>query len=602
MFVPFADRLARVAGALLLAGCVAHGTGVAAQSSGETRTVVSKSVSVGSDAASLALEFGQGPALEIRLQGGEVRVDGEVVGAYTPGGPAWEAWRGLLGFAVALDDGPLGRTLLEWSPPEELSGGELDVARLLDRTLDERLAAPPAPVDAPGAPPAAAPPAPGAPPEVGVGMGSLADLLARRDRLPGLAEALDGLDLEDLNLTVGEDRVVGREVQLDGTLVVVDGDLDVEGTVRGDVVVVGGDLRIGSDARIEGEVRIADGRLVRQGGEVDDGVRIIEGASGAPVDVESLRDQIRDEIRSEIRAATRESRDRSRRGPLSEVFDTIGGLIGNIFSILVLGIVGALVVHFAGPNFDAVAQTARRTPGRALAVGTAGAFLLLPAWVIGILILAVSIIGIPALILWIPLFPVAAVLAGGLGYLAVARNVGAWLTRQDYPYTSWVRITNPVTLVMGGALVLSLGFIAENLIGILPFTGALEVLLTVASSLLSGVAILIGFGAVLLTRGGRRPEFYDDDLFGGSGDPWPWSAPPGPETPPSGAGEGAATTGGDASASDEAAGPAPEAAPSPAEPEHPAADHGIHDDEEDDDDRRHPRGDGDADDPERPHA
>lgn len=517
MFAPRADRLTRLAGLGLLAGALLHGSPLASQSAQETRQVVSKSVSVGSDAAALRLEFETGPEFEVRLEEGRIVVGGETVDDYVPGGATWEAWRGLLGFAVALDDGPLARTLVDWTPPEGLDGEELDAARLLDRTLEEALAAPTPAPDAPDVP-TVAPEAPGAVGgDSGVGIGSLTALLGRRDRLPGLAEALEGLDIEELSLTVGEDRSFGPESRVDATVVVVDGDLDLEGTVAGDVVVVGGDLRLGPDAVVEGEVRLADGELIRQGGEVRDGIRVIDVSPKESTDVDDLRDQLRDEIRSEIRAATRGERDRSTRGPLRNVFDAVGGLIANIVSIIVLGIVGAIALHFAGPNLDAVAETTRRTPGRALAVGTAGAFLLLPLWILGMLVLAVSIIGIPALILWIPLFPAAAVLAGGLGYLAAARNVGVWLTRQDYPYTGWVRITNPVTLIMGGALVLSAGFIGANLVDVLPFTGALGVLLAVSSTLLTAAAVLMGFGSVILTRAGRRPEFSDEDLFGGMG-------------------------------------------------------------------------------------
>ncbi|NNK64311.1 MAG: hypothetical protein HKO98_14030, partial [Gemmatimonadetes bacterium] len=57
-------------------------------------------------------------------------------------------------------------------------------------------------------------------------------------------------------------------------------------------------------------------------------------------------------------------------------------------------------------------------------------------------------------------------------------------------------------------------FILAELVSVFPWTGALEVLLRVTGVLLSMMTALLGFGAVLLTRGGRRPEFFDDDLFG----------------------------------------------------------------------------------------
>jgi cytoskeletal protein CcmA (bactofilin family) len=46
------------------------------------------------------------------------------------------------------------------------------------------------------------------------------------------------------------------------------GDVEVRGTVEGDVVVVGGSLRIMDGGEITGDVRLADSRLSRDGGNI----------------------------------------------------------------------------------------------------------------------------------------------------------------------------------------------------------------------------------------------------------------------------------------------------------------------------------------------
>ena len=112
---------------------------------------------------------------------------------------------------------------------------------------------------------------------------------------------------------------------------------------------------------------------------------------------------------------------------------------------------------------------------------------------------------------------VAVVVGAGLGYLAVFRNLGAWLSRQNMPYFEWVRLSNPVMLVAGGALAVALPSILAELVSVVPWTGAVEMLLHAAAFVIGTVVGLLGFGAVLLTRAGRRPEFFDDDLFGGWG-------------------------------------------------------------------------------------
>ncbi|NNF39699.1 MAG: hypothetical protein HKN71_13595 [Gemmatimonadetes bacterium] len=500
-----ADRLSRrVAGASLLVALVSlSAADVVAQT---PREIVSKSVTVGRDVAALELQFASGDPLSIALADGSVTIEGERVGTFESGDAVDSAWRGLLGFAVALDDGPLSRALLDWAPPEDIAGDDAEVAVLIDQALESALQA-----DAESLTAVVA--APRASSSADVELRSLVSLLDRTDVLSGLAEALEDLDFDDVRLSVGEDLIIEAGEDVDATVVVVDADLEVAGRVRGDVVVVDGDLRLAPNGRVDGDVRHAHGTVIDQGARVDGEVIRVEVDTR---DMESrIRDEIRAELRDELRAVDRGSRERDRgESFMGRVFGGIGGTLGNLFSVVVIAVIGALVIHFAGTNLDAVAETARRTPGRALAVGTAGAFLILPAFVLGIVALAISIIGIPALILWIPLFPVAIVLGVGLGYLAVFRNVGIWASRQRFPYMSWVRITNPVTLVAGGALALTAPFILAELVSVFPWTGALEVLLRVTGVLLSMMTALLGFGAVLLTRGGRRPEFFDDDLFG----------------------------------------------------------------------------------------
>ena len=146
-------------------------------------------------------------------------------------------------------------------------------------------------------------------------------------------------------------------------------------------------------------------------------------------------------------------------------------------------------------------------------VGMAGSFLLLPVWLLGALALTVSIVGIPVMIAWLPLFPLAALAAGVLGYLAVARNTGEWLADSNYRFTDWIRKSNPVYTMAGGLVGLMAFFIAANALSIVPFFGFFRGLLGFAGVVITVIAIQIGFGAVLLTRGGRRREYYaNDDL------------------------------------------------------------------------------------------
>ena len=94
------------------------------------------------------------------------------------------------------------------------------------------------------------------------------------------------------------------------------------------------------------------------------------------------------------------------------------------------------------------------------------------------------------------------------GSLAVASNVGDWVSRQHLQGFDWVRRSSPLSVVLAGVAALLLPFFAANFIhmagswlgfvrGILHFLGTIAVLASMS----------VGFGAVLLTRGGRRRDW-----------------------------------------------------------------------------------------------
>lgn len=474
----------------------------------QERTVVSKEIAVGRSEAALRLEFSSGAPLEVALRDGSVVVGGEPAGAYESGDALDAAWRALLGEAVALEDGPLAERLREWSPPDGMPADRLELASTLDRALEDALA--------PTAP--AAPEAPSM--DVSVGAENeralIRALLGRAEHLEALGEALRDVG-PNLAVHIDEDVVVGAGETVEGTLVVVQGDARIEGEVTGNVVVVGGTLDLGDAGRVGGDVRLADATLHRDGGTISG--EVVDLAEHEGADRDELRRELRSELRGELREELRDEMqraDRDRRGssfnPFRNLFRAIGGLIENAVSIFVLALLGFAVVAFAPRNLDVVADTARRSPARAAMVGVAGTFLLIPVWVLGAIALAVSIVGIPVMIAWLPLFPVAAVAAAVLGYVAVARNVGEWLADSGYRYTENIRKSSTMHLVVGGIVGLMLFFIAANVLTAVPFFGFFRGLLVFVGVMLTIVAVQIGFGAVLLTRAGRRPEYAPVDF------------------------------------------------------------------------------------------
>jgi cytoskeletal protein CcmA (bactofilin family) len=474
--------------------------------SAQVRDVVSKEVSVGQSEATLRLEFADEGTLEISFEGGSIFVDGDFVGSFEPGDDLEAEWRALLGQAIALDDGALAQMLSDWTVPADLANGLADAAQEIDRALEEALSLVDIAVDAEDG-------------SVSLSIGDDASflrvLLNSTSRLGLMEQALENI-AGDFKIHVEEDVVVPAGSVVEGTLVVIGGDAQIGGEVDGDIVVVDGTLELLEESVVRGNVRLADARLVRNLGEIDgDLVDVLEDER----DFESeLRDRVRVEVTEELRSELRtELRNAARHGleengfslmtPFRPVIRGVGGLMENLIKVFILGLLGAAAVAFAGGNLDAIAETARRSPGRSAMVGFAGTLLLLPVWILGTVALAVSIIGIPVAVAWLPLFPIAACAAAVLGYLAVARNTGEWLSDSGYPWTGWIRKSNQMFTVVGGLLGLMFLFMAANVISIAPFLGFLTALLVFAGSIVSFMAVQIGFGAVILTRAGRRREW-----------------------------------------------------------------------------------------------
>lgn len=462
----------------------------------QVREVVSKEVSVGRSEASLALEFADGDRLEILFDNRSVLVDDEAVGSFEPGDELDAAWRALLAQAVALDDGALAAALADWTVPSALTGDDAAVAREIDQALDAALHDVDVQADS-------------GEPSVSLGdPGSLVRLLlSGGDRLRLLDDALEGLG-ENVRVHVAEDVVIAADEVVEGNLVVIQGDARIEGDVEGDVVVVGGDLELLEGSSVSGSVRLADARLVRNLGTVDgDVIEVREGEQVGDDIREDVRREVVEEVRRDVREEMRGEDGFSLLAPFRPIVRGVGGVLENLVMVLILGLIGAAVIAFAGDKVDVIAETARRAPGRSAAVGIAGAVLLIPAWVVGFIALIVSIVGIPVAIAWLPLFPLAACAAALVGYLAVARNAGEWLADSELPWTHWIRKSNSLITMVGGLAGLMVLFVAANIISIAPFLGFLTGLLVVAGFVITVAAIQVGFGAVIITRGGRRRDY-----------------------------------------------------------------------------------------------
>lgn len=202
---------------------------------------------------------------------------------------------------------------------------------------------------------------------------------------------------------------------------------------------------------------------------------------------------------------------RGRDGWWASPFRRIFGVIADILSILALYAVligiGFVVVFFGRKYLEGVADTARHATLQSGLVGLAGTFLILPAFILGAIALTISIVGIPVLIAWLPLFPVAVLVALLFGYLAVAHAAGEALAERRFYGGELFRRANSYYYVLTGVGLLLALYIAANVVRMAgPWLDFVSGLLMFLAVVLTWAAFTIGFGAVLLSRGGTRPK------------------------------------------------------------------------------------------------
>lgn len=246
------------------------------------------------------------------------------------------------------------------------------------------------------------------------------------------------------------------------------------------------------------------------------------GVPPSPDTVDRLLERIQEleQVRPRRRVVVERDGDFGWLGPFRHIAHGIAGLLSLLIGYGVLFGIAFITIFFGGRRYiEGVADTARHATMRSLFVGLAGSFLVIPAFILGMLALAISIIGIPALLVWVPLFPIATGLAVLLGYLAVAHAAGEAMAERRFYAADWFQRGNSYYFLLTGLGLLVALFLASMVVfmagpwlrpisGILLFLGCVS---TIAF-------VTIGFGAVLISRGGKQPIRADgttaeQDLF-----------------------------------------------------------------------------------------
>lgn len=283
---------------------------------------------------------------------------------------------------------------------------------------------------------------------------------------------------------IGGGVQVGTDEIVNGDVVAIGGGARVDGSVRGDVVAIGGRVDLGSHADVLGDVTVIGGPLHR-----DPAARV-----AGEVHEIGLGD-----INLAPRARHLWPFFKQRRG----VF--FGSALGPVFALIstatrlaVLCILASIVLLFGRGYVERVSLRAASEPMKAGAAGLLIQLLFFPVLIATIVVMVVTIIGIPLLVL-VPFALLAFALLFLIGFTAVAYDVGRLAVSRfsgdgQNPY---------LVAALGIALVLS-PLLLSRLVG---FAGPLWPItwtLLLLGFLTEYVVWTVGLGAVALVRFDRQ--------------------------------------------------------------------------------------------------
>jgi hypothetical protein len=287
----------------------------------------------------------------------------------------------------------------------------------------------------------------------------------------------------DARIRIGGSVTVDRNEEVGGAVVAVLGSAVINGRVRDEVVVVGGDIRVGPEAEIGGDVTVVGGRLdlsptARVRGQINEiGIGIPRLRVG-PIDWWGFRG----------------------RSFRSFWFSPSADLLLVVLRMLLVALFALVALFVASGPVSRIERRVAADPWKAGLTGLVAQVLFVPLLVLTVIILAVSIIGIPLLLL-VPFALLALLIGLVVGFAGVAVRLGGWV-RDRLGWTSPTRY---------GLLVLGMGLIwTISLVGHLAALAGwpvwvLATVLSVAGFLVEYVAWTVGLGAVLLSRFGTRP-------------------------------------------------------------------------------------------------
>jgi hypothetical protein len=195
-----------------------------------------------------------------------------------------------------------------------------------------------------------------------------------------------------------------------------------------------------------------------------------------------------------------------RRGPVWNHWGFWGGvsdLMGSLMSLILTGLLVCLVMLVARRAVERVDRQLVAQPWQSAAAGLAGSIFFWPLLIVVTILLAITIVGCvlfllyPFLLLWVALLLL-------LGFTAAAYRLGLWLELRFNR-----SFGGPYATALAGVLALKIWHVLGNLFDLMPGPfGFFGVLTSLFGTLLTMSALVVGFGAVILSRFGLEPGYW----------------------------------------------------------------------------------------------
>jgi hypothetical protein len=278
-------------------------------------------------------------------------------------------------------------------------------------------------------------------------------------------------------ITFGRNELIDVADSVRGEVVVLGGDLEIRGYVKGDIFVLFGDIGIRSGANVEGDI-VCLGEVV-----IDPGTMIWGDISS--LELQRPVDETAYDFKGRYERINLDLADIQFVGPPAMI-------VMVIFLVAILLIVSSVTAIMPRP----VARIRNQLEEgfiKCFLIGVLLTIALLPIWVL----LLISIIGIPVALLVYPFVVFAAFVIGAIGFTQFAGFQLGRHTTLRYP--GYIRTTLAGVILLGSPLIFS-AFLAY--INIWPLAWILQILFWSEQFIM----YTAGLGAVFFSRFGTRPK------------------------------------------------------------------------------------------------